>query len=137
MGFDGAQAFSRVLASHGGGQLKSLCGIAPNATMLEVPRREIDKVDAVIFAAELENTQWAESLGNETNQNKRTAKLMRKGRVDGTSSWSPLIWAAKDGNNGLIEAMLSRSANIDMQASKQAAPAKPFPSPPPHRTYCV
>ena len=111
MGFDGAQAFSSAL---GVGQLKSVCGVAPGQSVLEVPRRDLSETDALLYAAELEHSQWADSLGNEQNAGRGAAKLMRKGRVDG-NKWYPLIWAARDGNNSLLDAMIKRGADIDQQ----------------------
>jgi hypothetical protein len=107
MGKEGARAFGEVLADHGGGSLKSICGVAggPSVT-LEVPRRDMEWVDSLVYAAELECTHWSESIANEQNAGKKVAKLMRKARAE--SGWYPLLWAARDGNNALIEAMLER-----------------------------
>ena len=80
-----------------------------------MPRKELEPIDALIYAAELENTQWAESIGNEQNAVKKCARLNKKGRVDGTHGWYPLIWAARDGNNALVGAMLDRGMNVDMK----------------------
>ena len=112
MGVDGARAFSELLKVGGGGVLKSLCGIQPSMNTIEVPRKELNLVDAFVYAAELENSQWQDSIGNEQNQGRKVAKLMRRGRVEG-HVWYPLIWAARDGNNVLVEAMLERGADID------------------------
>ena len=115
MGSTGASHLSKCLSEGGGGALKSLCGIQPHVASLEVPRKDLQPVDSLIFAAELENSQWAESTANEQNASKKFSRLHKKGRVDGTNSWYPLIWAARDGNNELVSAMLDRGMNVDMK----------------------
>ena len=116
MGKAGAMALAKCLADGGcDGALRSLCGIGVGAAAnsLEVPRKELEPIDALIFAAELMNTQWSESLGNEQNQGRKMARLMRKGRVDGSAKWYPLIWAARDGNNALVEALIESGVPVD------------------------
>ena len=116
MGKAGAMALAKCLADGGcDGALRSLCGIGVGAAAnsLEVPRTELEPIDALIFAAELMNTQWSESLGNEQNQGRKMARLMRKGRVDGSAKWYPLIWAARDGNNALVEALIESGVPVD------------------------
>ena len=98
MGKQGALALAKCLSEGGcDGVLRSLCGIGAGAaaTSLEVPRKDIEPIDALIYAAELMNTQWNESLSNDQNQGRKFARLVRKGRVDGSAGWYPLIWAAR------------------------------------------
>ena len=104
------------------GTLSGCCGIAPGLNVLEVPRKDLNETDAFLYAAELDHAPWAESIGNEQNAGKGHAKLMRKGRVDGNAKWYPLIWAAKDGNNALIDAMITRVQNACVWKMLPCAP---------------
>ena len=116
MGKQGALALAKCLSEGGcDGVLRSLCGIGAGAaaTSLEVPRKDIEPIDALIYAAELMNTQWNESLSNDQNQGRKFARLVRKGRVDGSAGWYPLIWAARDGNNAIVQALLDSGVPVD------------------------
>ena len=130
MGKQGALALAKCLSKGGcGGALKSLCGIGVGtaANSLEVPRKELEPIDALVFAAELMCNQWSESLGNETNQARKFARLMRKGRVDGSTGWYPLIWAARDGNNALVVALIESGVFVDQsEADKHDAGFTPL-----------
>ena len=48
MGDKGAEALGGALAVGGGGALKSLCGVTPTMTSLEVPRKDLGKIDATL-----------------------------------------------------------------------------------------
>jgi len=114
MGKRGADAFTAALFAEGGA-LRSLCGTSQGQKYLEVPRKDLAATDALLSAAELANSHWAETISAEQNINKKTSKLMLKTRVDGHAGWYPLIWAARDGNNELIKAMLDRGLDIDQK----------------------
>ena len=100
-----------------------------------MPRGSLAPVDAHLLCADLEASMWSESITAEQTGGKGgasakkggagskggavgAAKLMR--RAGGTAGWHPLIWAAKDGNQVLVETLVRRGARINQHEEDKA-----------------
>uniref|UniRef100_A0A7S2GI45 NAD(P)(+)--arginine ADP-ribosyltransferase n=1 Tax=Haptolina brevifila TaxID=156173 RepID=A0A7S2GI45_9EUKA len=122
MGIEGANHLSKTLQDNNT-TLKSLCGIMPKSNTLEVPRKQLSKVDACLIATELEVQAWTEQLGAAENKNAATSKLVRRtgsGAAHLGQSWHPLIWAAKEGNQMLVETLLDRGHLVNENEDAKA-----------------
>ena len=121
MGVEGAASFVKALEASP--TLRSLCGISPTANGLEVPRRSLSAIDATLIAAELTSTNWGEQLGAAENKAAPVSKLVRRGERAAASfgeRWHPLIWAAKEGNPPLVQALLSRGLDVNLNEDENA-----------------
>ena len=118
---EAVEALIKVL-KRPGAKLRSLCGVTPGNSTLDVPRRELNLVDSLLLAAELEANVWIEGINADQNVRSSCAKLMRKGGNTSMSwqdGWYPLIWAAKDGNCALVGMLLDRGMPIDLKEEEK------------------
>jgi len=121
MEIEGAKLLSARLSE--GGTLRSLCGILPTNNTLEVPRKNLGQVDALIISSEIQASLWKEQLGAADNKNAATSKLVRQ-TGSGSSvlgqSWHPLIWACKEGNTSLVRTLIDQGLPINENEDAQS-----------------
>ena len=126
MGVEGAAALADSLAASS--TLRSLCGIMPTNNTLEVPRKGLSQVDAMLIAAEVDSQNWTEQAGAAESKVGSSKLVRRSGGNNSTlgMSWHPLIWAAKEGNPSICEQLIKRghiiNANEDPAANAGFTP---------------
>ena len=102
------------------GHPRSLCGVSPQNTRLEVPRKFTDAsgVDVALTVAELEGHVYSESvtagMGSVSGE---VIQLNRRGGggKSGDSSWLPLLWAAKVNHLQVGQQILDNGVNVNLQ----------------------
>ena len=87
---------------------RSLCGITPFRSSLEIRLPETDPVEARAVCADLEFSLWKEGVSDAMGSTKKkaTTHLHRRGwHQSAADEWQPLIWAVRQ-NQTLIAGLL-------------------------------
>jgi len=113
------------------GHARSICGVTPQNTRLEVPRnfdQSVSFVDTELIVAELESHLYSESVtagmggavsGDVIQLNRRGgAGAMEKG------NWIPLLWAAKLNHMQIAEQLIKNGTNVNVQETAAAKSKK-------------
>jgi hypothetical protein len=121
MGIPGAMALGQAMKDST--TLRSLCGIMPTSSTLEVPRKGLNDVDATIIACEIDTQNWVEQAGAAESKagNAKLVRQVGKGNSSiGMNGWNPLIWAAKEGNPAVVSQLLLRGHAINVNEDPQS-----------------
>jgi hypothetical protein len=121
-GLDGeaAAALIKAMKDEKPGHPRSVCGVSPLNTRLEVPRKfeKGSEVDIQLVVAELESHVYSESVtagmggsvsGDVIQLNRRGGGGAEKG------GWQPLIWAAKVNHLQVAQQLLENGTNVNAQ----------------------
>lgn len=96
---------------------RSLCGVTPARSQLEVPKA-VPPFETRLLCAELEANVFSEgvsaSMGGGRAAGSKAATLNRRG-MQAADSWQPLIWAAKDNNLVIARALLDNGHDVNKQ----------------------
>ena len=119
----GLAALCQALRDEKPGHPRSLCGVSPGNTRLEVQRQfgPEEMVDLQLIVAELENHIYSESVtaGMGGKATSGTIQLNRRGgggkKEDGASGWQPLMWAARACHVQIAQQLLRNGANVNEQ----------------------
>jgi len=120
MGQEGAKALARFMeetckATNVLHVPRSLCGVTPSKSTLEVPR-DLEPVELRVICAELSSHIFSEgittAMGGATKA--KSAVLNRRG-ASAASEWQPLIWAAKENHVQIVSILLDLGADINQQ----------------------
>ncbi len=119
----GLAALCQALRDEKPGHPRSLCGVSPGNTRLDVPRLfgPEQMVDLNLIVAELENHIYAESVtaGMGGKATSGAIQLNRRGGggKEGGSGWQPLMWAARACHVQIAEQLLRNGARVNEQES--------------------
>ena len=117
----GLAALIQAMKDEKPGHPRSLCGVSPHNTRLEVPRRwgEEQQVDIELTVAELECHLYAESVTAGMGGKASNDSIMLNRRGGGGASdkggWYPLIWAAKVDHLQVGEQLIKNGCNVNQQ----------------------
>ena len=119
----GLAALCQALRDEKPGHPRSLCGVSPGNTRLDVPRQfgPAEMVDLQLIVAELENHIYSESVtaGMGGKATSGAIQLNRRGgggkKEDGASGWQPLMWAARACHVQIAQQLLLNGANVNEQ----------------------
>jgi len=118
IGKEGAEALARFIEGNTavGATARSVCGVTPNKSSLEVPRT-LDPVTRRLLCAELRTFVFAEGVSATMGTGPRKDKpvtLNRRGAF-AANDWSPLLWAAKENHVELADELLNLGLDINEQ----------------------
>eukprot|EP00900_Chrysochromulina_parva_P012627 jgi/Chrpa1/21365/Chrysochromulina_OHIO_Genome00023502-RA len=104
------------------GKPRSICGVTPQNTRLEVPRNfagASESVDTALIVAELESHFYSESVtaGMGGPVSVDVVPLNRRGGIGAAEKggWLPLIWAAKMNHMQIGRQMIRNGTNVNVQ----------------------
>jgi len=118
---DGANKLIRAMKAAKPGHPRSLCGVSPANTRLDVPRHfaEGHELDIKIVVAELDSHLFAESVtaGMGATISGDVIALNRRGGSSGgdKGAWQPLIWAAKVNHLQVAKELIDSGTNVNVQ----------------------
>jgi len=118
---ESVQALIQAMKDEKPGHPRSLCGVSPGNTRLDVPRKfaEGQEVDVQLIVAELESHVYAESVtaGMGGTVSGGVISLNRRGGGGAVEkgSWVPLIWAAKVNHLQVGAQLLKNGTPVDVQ----------------------
>ena len=120
LGEKGVAALAQALRDEKPGHPRSLCGVSPGNTRLDVPRSFAPEqdTDMAIIVAELENHVYAESVTAGMGGKGSSAgfiQLNRRGGGGTGAGWQPLIWAARVDHVQVAQKLLSNGAKVNEQ----------------------
>jgi len=110
MGLEGARALAGFIDSvcgRGvvGQQPRSLCGVTPGHSSLEVPKN-LSPVDIRLVCAELSTHVFSEGIGAGMGGKTKGTVLNRRGAA-AANEWQVFLWAAKENRLDLVELLLA------------------------------
>ena len=118
IGTEGAEALAKFIESNVGIGVtaRSVCGVTPSNSTLEVPRT-LGTIAARLLAAEMRTFVFAEgvsaSMGDARGKGK-VSILNRRGAF-AANDWQPLLWAAKEGHAEMLTTLLDLGLDINEQ----------------------
>ena len=123
LGAKGIAALCQALRDEKPGHPRSLCGVSPLNTRLDVPRvfGVEQRVDLRLVVAELENHIYSESVtaGMGGKATGGTIQLNRRGGggggKEGGSGWQPLMWATRACHVQIAEQLIRNGAKVNEQ----------------------
>jgi len=105
MSMDGAKALSKFMGGLGRGVShvpRSLCGVTPSSSTLEVPK-SLGPIELHILCAELHSHVFSEGIT--AGMGKKNTILNRRG-MSAADEWLPFLWAVKEDRRDLAECLL-------------------------------
>jgi hypothetical protein len=119
MGIEGAEALAKFIEGSSttvGTVARSVCGVTPSKSSLEVPRT-LGPIAARLLAAELRTFVFAEGvsagMGMATRKDK-PATLNRRGAF-AANDWNALLWSAKENHVEMATCLLALGMDINEQ----------------------
>ena len=119
IGMEGAKALAAFMESNRGvvGVVaRSVCGVTPSNSTLEVPRT-LGPIAVRLICAEISTFVFAEGVSAAMGTGPRKDKpavLNRRGAF-AANDWQPLLWAAKENHVEIATALLDLGADINEQ----------------------
>jgi len=120
IGMEGAQALAACIESYRGivgVTARSVCGITPAASSLEVPRK-LGPIAARLVVAELRTFVFAAgvgaAMGDGRSKKEKAAVLHRRGAY-AAGDWLPLLWAASENHVEIAKTLLDLGTEINEQ----------------------
>jgi len=110
MGLAGAAHLTKFMGSLGRGVThvpRSLCGVLPANSTLEIPK-EPAEVHLRILCAELHSHIWSEGVSAGMG-GKKNIQLNRRG-ISAANEWQPFLWACKENRLDIAECLLDEFA---------------------------
>ena len=125
---EAVQELVKAMKDERPGHPRSLCGVTPLNTRLEVPRKfdtSVSFVDTELIVAELEGHLYSESVTAGMGSAGSGADVIQLNRRGGAGAadkggWLPLLWAAKKNHLQIAEQMIKNNTNINVQESAAA-----------------
>ena len=96
--------------------LRSLTGICPAQSRMDVPRYNIKPIELSLICAELETNTFAEGVSagmGSKGGGANVSSLNRRGHSS-VGEWQPLIWAAKDNNLLVATHLLDHGTDVNL-----------------------
>ena len=122
LGEAGLSALCQALRNERPGHPRSLCGVSPLNTRLDVPRvfAPGQHVDCRLIVAELENHIYSESVtagmgGKATGGCIQLNRRGGGGGKEGSSGWLPLMWAARACHVQIAAQLIRNGAKVNEQ----------------------
>ena len=120
LGSKGVAALAQALRDERPGHPRSLCGVCPSNTRLDVPRffREDQDCEMRIIVSELENHLYSESVtaGMGGKGSGTVIQLNRRGGGGSAEKgWQPLIWAARVDHLQVAQALIDNGTRVNEQ----------------------
>ena len=128
MGLEGAEALATFIESNKGIGVtaRSVLGVTPNSSSLEVPRT-IEPVVRRLYCAELRTFVFAEgvsaAMGAGPKRDKSTVTLNRRGAF-AANDWQPLLWASKENHVEIATMLLYLGMDINEQQPVTSSSSK-------------
>ena len=97
---------------------RSLNGVTPSRSSLTVPK-SVPTYESRLLVAELEANVWAEGVSAGMGVNRKGAATLNRRGAQAADAWQPLIWAAKDNNMLLTEALLNNGHDVNKREPAQ------------------
>jgi len=124
MGLQGAEALARFMEANKQALVtsvpRSLCGVTPSHSSIEVPR-ELHDVELRLVTAELSTHVFSEGISAGMGNSKRKVATLNRRGASAASEWQPLLWAAKENHLPIARLMLSLGADINEQQPNTTA----------------
>ena len=118
IGTEGAEALARLIESTRGMGVvaRSVCGVTPSASSLEVGRK-LEAGECRLICAELRTFVWAEGVTagmGMAPRKDRPATLNRRGAF-AANEWQPLLWAAKENHMQVATKLIELGVDVNEQ----------------------
>jgi hypothetical protein len=121
MGAAGAEALAKFMEANRmvnvGSVPRSLCGVTPSHSSLDVPiPKELEEkpVELRLLTAELATHVFSEGISAGMGGKKKSTTLNRRGAA-AANEWQPLLWAAKENHMPIAKLLLDLGADINEQ----------------------
>ena len=118
IGVQGAEALARIIESTRGTGVvsRSVCGVSPSSSSLEVGR-VLHPVECRLLCAELRTFVWADGVAASMGlapRKDRPATLNRRGAF-AANEWQPLLWAAKENHLQIAKKLIELGVDVNEQ----------------------